>query len=51
MKTESVYDQMTNAEKEVALLLRDLGIKWSYEQPVFVWAENKYFNKYFYNNI
>ena len=37
----SVYDQMTNAEKEVAALLKDLGIKWSYEQPVFVWDENK----------
>lgn len=32
---------MTNAEKEVAELLKDLGIKWSYEQPVFVWDENK----------
>ena len=41
MKKESVYDQMTNAEREVAELLKDLGIKWSYEQPVFVWDENK----------
>ena len=32
---------MTNAEKEVADLLSDLGIKWAYEQPVFVWDENK----------
>ena len=32
---------MTNAEKEVANLLKDMGIKWSYEQPVFVWDENK----------
>ena len=31
---------MTNAEKEVAELLKDLGIKWSYEQPIFVWDEN-----------
>ena len=31
---------MTKAEKEVAELLKDLGIKWSYEQPVFVWDEN-----------
>ena len=41
MTTESVYDHMTKSEKEVAILLRDLGIKWSYEQPVFVWDENK----------
>lgn len=37
----SVYDQMTNAEKEVADLLKNLGIQWSYEKPVFVWDENK----------
>ena len=38
---ESIYDQMTNAEREVAKLLKDFGIKWSYEHPVFVWDENK----------
>lgn len=32
---------MTNSEKEVAKLLKDMGIKWSYEHPVFVWDENK----------
>ena len=32
---------MSNAEKEVAVLLKEMGIKWSYEQPVFVWDENK----------
>jgi hypothetical protein len=32
---------MTNAEKDVANLLKEIGIKWSYEQPVFVWDENK----------
>ena len=32
---------MTNAEKEVATALKKLGIRWSYEQPVFVWDENK----------
>lgn len=37
----SVYDRMTNAEREVAELLKDLGIKWSYEHPIFVWDENK----------
>jgi len=37
----SVYDRMTNAEKEVANVLKDLKIQWLYEQPVFVWDENK----------
>ena len=32
---------MTNAEKEVANLLKELGIKWVYERPVFVWDEDK----------
>jgi len=38
---DSIYEKMTNYEKEVAGLLKDLGIKWSYEHPVFVWDENK----------
>ena len=32
---------MTNAEREVAELLKEKGIKWIYEHPVFVWDENK----------
>lgn len=32
---------MTRSEKEVANLLKDLDIRWSYEKPVFVWDENK----------
>ena len=32
---------MTKFEKEVAILLRYLGIKWLYEHPIFVWDENK----------
>jgi hypothetical protein len=32
---------MTDAEKEVANVLKEFGIQWSYEQPVFVWDENK----------
>jgi hypothetical protein len=32
---------MTNAEREVAELLKDLEISWAYERPVFVWDENK----------
>ena len=38
---ESIYDKMTKSEKEVAELLKDFGIRWSYEHPVFVWDENK----------
>ena len=38
---ESIYDQMTRSEKEVADLLKEMGIKWAYEQPVFVWDENR----------
>jgi len=34
---ESIYDNMTRSEKEVAELLKEMGIKWAYEQPVFVW--------------
>lgn len=32
---------MTDAEKEVARVLKKFGIQWSFEQPVFVWDENK----------
>ena len=39
--SESVYDKMTRSEREVADLLKNLGINWSYEHPVFVWDENK----------
>ena len=38
---ESIYEKMTNPEKEVADLLKEMGIKWRYEHPVFVWDENK----------
>lgn len=41
MKNESVYDRMTKAEKEVANVLKEFGILWSFEQPVFIWDENK----------
>jgi hypothetical protein len=41
MQRESIYDKMTYSEKEVASELKRLGIQWSYEQPVFVWDENK----------
>jgi hypothetical protein len=32
---------MTRYEREVADLLKDMDIKWTYEHPVFVWDENK----------
>jgi hypothetical protein len=32
---------MTKAEREVANILKEMGIRWSYEHPVFVWDENK----------
>ena len=38
---ESIYDNMTRCEKEVANVLKEMGIKWAYEQPLFVWDENK----------
>ena len=41
MKQISVYDRMTNAEREVAHLLKEMSIRWTYEHPVFVWDENK----------
>ena len=34
------YYKMTRFEKKVADLLKELGIRWAYEQPVFVWDEN-----------
>ena len=37
----SIYDNMTRCEREVADLLKEMGINWRYEQPVFVWDENK----------
>ncbi len=41
MLSSSVYHRMTRSEREVADLLKKLGIQWAYEQPVFVWDENK----------
>jgi hypothetical protein len=32
---------MTKAEKEVAYMLAELGIQWSYERPLFIWDEYK----------
>lgn len=41
MRKESIYDRMTDAEREIANVLKELKIQWSFEQPVFVWDENK----------
>jgi hypothetical protein len=41
MQKESIYNRMTKSEKEVACALKELGVKWSYEHPVFIWDENK----------
>ena len=41
MQKFSIYDKMTRSEKEVAELLKNLGISWAYEKPVFIWDENK----------
>lgn len=32
---------MSKSEKEVATALKNLGIQWSYEQPIFVWDDDK----------
>jgi len=53
---ESIYDNMTRCEREVAELLKNMGIKWSYEHPVFIWDERsanfdyEYRRKIFDNN-
>ena len=36
---ESIYGDMTGAEKEVAEYLKELGIWWVYEFPVFVYDD------------
>jgi hypothetical protein len=36
-----VLSKMTSCEKDVAVTLQNLGVEWRYEQPVFVWDENK----------
>ncbi len=41
MKEVTIYNKMTDAEKKVADVLEQLGIKWTYEHPVFVWDDNK----------
>jgi len=40
MENQSIYKRMTYSERKVADVLKRLGIRWSFEQPVFVWDEN-----------
>ncbi|MEM3459091.1 MAG: hypothetical protein QXN36_00675 [Candidatus Bathyarchaeia archaeon] len=35
----SVFDDMTDSERRVASFLTELGLKWVYEFPVFVYDE------------
>ena len=36
MKYNSIYDDMSEAEKKVAYYLKELDIIWNFESPVFV---------------
>lgn len=36
---ESVYADMSEAEREVALYLKELGLCWNFESPIFVYDE------------
>ena len=40
MKTRSVYEKMTESEREVARYLEKKGLLWEFEFPVFVYEEN-----------
>lgn len=39
MSEESIYDEMTPAEEEVADYLQEIGLYWKFEFPVFVFDE------------
>ena len=41
IKNKAIYDQMTKSEQEVAQFLKELGIFWSYEKPIYVWDKNE----------
>ena len=41
MKQKSIYENMTKSERDVAQFLKELGIFWSYEKPIYVWDRNK----------
>lgn len=41
MKNGSIYDKMTKTEREVAKVLKEFGVNWSYEHPIFVWDNHE----------
>ena len=41
MLQKSIYDNMTRSEQKVAQFLKELGIFWSYEKPIYVWDRDK----------
>jgi hypothetical protein len=41
MSIEYVYDDMTMSERQVADYLKELGLWWCYESPVFLMDEKK----------
>ena len=41
IKNKAIYGQMTKSEQEVAQFLKELGIFWSYEKPIYVWDKNE----------
>ena len=41
MQRESIYNRMTKSEQKVAQFLKDLGIFWAYEKPIYVWDNNE----------
>ena len=36
----SIFDKMSEPEKEVGKFLEELGIWWKYEYPIFVYDDN-----------
>lgn len=38
---DSIYSDMTNAEKQVAHYLTELGLWWVYQSPIFVYDDKK----------
>ena len=41
MQRCSIYNRMTKSEQKVAQFLKELGIFWSYEKPIYVWDSNE----------
>lgn len=41
MRNQSIYDDMTTAERMVAEYINQLGFWWNFEQPVFVFDDKE----------